>query len=150
MKLFKTKVTKYKLVKEKTDIPSVKISRAENVSEYAQQYLYGEDIEVYESMWLLLLNRANNVVGFVRMSQGSSDGTIMDIKMISTYAVQSLTASMILIHNHPTGNIEPSTNDSRLTKKLKEAMDIFNITVLDHVIVEPDGMYYSFADNGKI
>lgn len=101
----------------------------------------------HEEFWLLLLNRANQVVRKERCSTGGVAGTVTDPKIIFKAALQHLASSIILVHNHPSGNLKPSEADLRLTKKLKEAGALLDIPVLDHLIFA-DGGYYSFADEG--
>ena len=101
----------------------------------------------HEEFWILLLNRANKVIKPTRISQGGVSGTIADTKMIFLSVVESLASSIILCHNHPSGNLKPSNADISLTSKLKEAGKLLEIPVLDHIIFSDNG-YYSFADEG--
>ena len=110
---------------------------------------YGDDIEIFESFFLLLLNRANKTIGYAKISQGGITGTVVDVRIIAKYAIESLSCGVILAHNHPSGNTNPSQQDIDLTKKIRESLIIFDITVLDHLIITSD-KYYSFADEGKI
>ncbi len=103
----------------------------------------------HEEFWVLLLNKSNRVIKKERISIGGVDGTIADIKMIFKSAIDSLASSIILCHNHPSGNLQPSGSDVSLTKKMKQAGEMLNIKVLDHVIVTETG-FYSFADEGVI
>lgn len=101
----------------------------------------------HEEFWLLMLNRANQVIRKERCSTGGVSGTVTDPKIIFKAALQHLASAMILIHNHPSGNLKPSEADLKITKKLKEAGAMLDIPILDHVIFA-DGGYYSFADEG--
>jgi len=103
----------------------------------------------YEEFWVLLLNRSNKIIEKVKFSQGGISGTVVDIRLILKSAVQHLASSIILVHNHPSGNIKPSTQDTQLTQKLKEAANFFDIQILDHLIIS-DHLFYSFADNGSM
>lgn len=100
-----------------------------------------------EEFWIILLNRANYVIKKVRISSGGLTGTVTDPKIIFKNAVDHLACSMILTHNHPSGNLSPSDTDLRLTKKLKECGQILEIPVLDHLIFGNAG-YLSLADEG--
>lgn len=100
-----------------------------------------------EEFWIILLNRANYVIKKVRISSGGLTGTVADPKIIFKNAVDHLACSMILTHNHPSGNLSPSDTDLRLTKKLKECGQILEIPVLDHLIFGNAG-YLSLADEG--
>ena len=93
----------------------------------------------------MLLNRANKVISKEQISIGGVGGTVVDAKMVFKVAIQSLASSIILAHNHPSGNLNPSQADLDLTKKLKEAGKYLDIQVLDHLILT-DGTYTSFAD----
>ncbi|MDA7502114.1 DNA repair protein RadC [Chitinophagales bacterium] len=103
----------------------------------------------HEEFWILLLNRANKVMGRERISVGGVAGTIADIKIILKRAIDCLASSIILLHNHPSGNLRPSMADERLTKKVDQAAKLMDIAVLDHLIISDEG-YYSFADSGKM
>ena len=141
------KTNTYKIVKEKTDIEQMKVQNGADINKYVRKF-YHEDIEIYESMFLVLLNRANITEGFVKISQGGTAGTVVDIKIIAKYAVDSLCSSVILCHNHPSGNIHPSQQDKNLTAKVKAALDFFDIQLLDHVIITGEhDKYYSFVEN---
>ncbi|MGI8891894.1 MAG: RadC family protein [Bacteroidia bacterium] len=102
---------------------------------------------VKEEFWIILLNRANIVIGKKRISEGGVAGTVADSKIIFKEAVDKLASSIILSHNHPSGNVKPSDADLKLTKRLKEAGQIFEIPVLDHIIITQNS-FYSFADEG--
>jgi DNA repair protein RadC len=101
----------------------------------------------YEEFWILMLNQAHHIVKKERISTGGVSGTVVDSKMVFKPAIEALTPSIILIHNHPSGNLKPSQADIDLTRKLREAGKLLDITVLDHVIVAYSG-YYSFKDEG--
>lgn len=103
----------------------------------------------YESFWVLLLNRANRVIRKVNISEGGVSGTVADPKKIYKMALDHNASSIILCHNHPSGNTQPSEADIRLTRKLKDAGLMLDLPVLDHLIVGGDS-YFSFADEGMI
>ncbi len=103
----------------------------------------------HEEFHILLLNRSNVVIRNELISRGGVSGTLVDPKIIFKSAVSHLACSLILCHNHPSGNLKPSHQDIVLTKKLKSGGALLDITVLDHVIVSDTG-YFSFADNGMI
>src|SRR6185312_255115 len=106
-------------------------------------------INMLEQFKVLLLNRANRVVGVYEASSGGITGTIADSRLILATAIKSLAVSIILSHNHPSGNLKPSAADQDITSKIKSACQYHEINVLDHVIVTSEG-YYSFADEGLI
>ncbi len=99
----------------------------------------------HEEFWILLLNRANRVVAREQISLGGVAGTVVDAKVVFRKAIEGIASSIILVHNHPSGNLQPSQQDIDLTKKLKKAGETLDIAVLDHLIIAESG-YYSFAD----
>jgi len=103
----------------------------------------------HEEFWVLLLNKSNRIIDRIKVSQGGVGGTVVDPKLVLKHAVERLASAVIVVHNHPSGNPQPSDKDLALTEKLKNAAQLFDITLLDHVIVT-DGECYSFADNGKM
>jgi DNA repair protein RadC len=142
MKTYKTKIKWLRLVREASPYIKVKVTTVEEVSEYARQF-YGSDITIYESFWVLFLNRSNIIESAVKISQGGVSGTVVDVKLICRYAIEGLTSSVILIHNHPGGDSAPSLVDKNITYKIKKALSIFDIGVLDHIILTEAG-YFSF------
>ncbi len=112
---------------------------------------YNQDtIACQEEFLLLLLKRANMPIGVIPISKGGISGTVVDIKLVMSIALKSLASSIILSHNHPSSNTEPSEDDKRLTRKIKEACEVMDIKLLDHLIVAPDNRYRSFADMGEL
>lgn len=103
----------------------------------------------HEEFWILLLNRSNTITSKHQISSGGVSGTVADPKMIFKIALENLSSSIILIHNHPSGNLKPSEADRRLTKKLSDSGTILDIPVLDHLIIT-DSSFYSFADEGDL
>lgn len=103
----------------------------------------------HEEFWVLLLKRNNTIIDKVKVSSGGISGTVADARLIFKSAIQRLASAIILVHNHPSGNLKPSDSDHSLTKKLKAAGETLDIPVLDHVIVADAG-YYSFADEGQL
>jgi len=103
----------------------------------------------HEEFWILFLNRSNKVINRLRLSQGGISGTVTDVRMIMKKAVEYLSSGIIVCHNHPSGNLNPSESDSKITDKIKNAGTILDIQLLDHLII-CDRDYYSFADNGLV
>jgi len=101
----------------------------------------------YEGFWVLFLNRANRKIAIQGISEGGQAGTVADPKKIFKMALDQNAAYVILCHNHPSGNLKPSEADIKLTKKLKEAGQMLDLPVLDHLIIG-DEKYFSFADEG--
>lgn len=103
----------------------------------------------HEEMWVLLLNRANRIINKIQVSKGGITGTVVDIRLIIKEAVNSLATSIIICHNHPSGNLTPSREDDDITFRIKEATSIMDIKLLDHIILS-DNNYYSYQDEGYL
>lgn len=106
-------------------------------------------IQMLEQFKIILLNRGNKVIGIFQVSSGGIAGTVADPKLIFAVALKACASSIVLSHNHPSGNLKPSPQDIELTKKITTAGSYLDISVLDHVIITNDS-YYSFADEGMI
>ena len=109
--------------------------------------IWSNAIELREEFYMLLLNRANKVLGFYRISEGGTAGTVVDPKLIFSVALKCHASSIILAHNHPSGNTQPSEADLKLTKNLISGGKILEISVLDHLILTSES-FFSFADEG--
>ena len=107
-------------------------------------------IEHIETMKVILLNRSNRVLGIATLSTGGTSGCILDAKTVFQYALKANASSIILSHNHPSGNPRPSQNDLDISKKIKQGGKLLDISLLDHVIITPWDGYYSMADEGNI
>ncbi|MEO6404590.1 MAG: DNA repair protein RadC [Ferruginibacter sp.] len=123
-----------------------KIGSSREISEYLKTNLKDYNHEVFAVMFL---NRANKINHFEIVSQGGITGTVADPRVILKKALENGATSIILSHNHPSGNLKPSRQDEELTYKIKTAAAFFDIKVLDHVIVSEEG-YFSFADEGML
>ena len=106
-------------------------------------------LEFVEQFKVLLLNRANKVLGLYELSSGGVAGTVADPKLIFIAALKACASAIILCHNHPSGSTQPSAADIQLTKKIKEGGALLDIAVLDHLILTSEE-YYSFADEGLL
>ncbi len=106
-------------------------------------------IDFVEQFKVLLLNRANKVLGIYEVSTGGITGTVADPRLIFTAALKANAVSIMLCHNHPSGNLKPSRADEELTKKMKVVGQFLEILVLAHLIINTEG-YYSFADEGVL
>lgn len=107
-------------------------------------------IEHIEEYKLLLMNRANRVLGMVSLSKGTTSGSIVDIKVILQYAIKANATSIIVAHNHPSGNLNPSEADKTIMKKIVAGCEAVEIKLLDHLIIVHEGGYFSFADVAMI
>jgi DNA repair protein RadC len=139
-------VKKYELKKNPTDFNRVKITSSIDASDFIRQF-YSDDIGIFESFFILLLDQSNHTIGYAKISQGGVAGTLVDPIIVAKYAIDSLSRGVILAHNHPSGNLSPSEADINITKKIKEGLALFDISVLDHVILTEDS-YRSLADSG--
>jgi DNA repair protein RadC len=148
MKTYKDNLPEITLKKTKTDFKRVQISCSKDSADYIRQF-YSDDLDIYESFFLLLLNRSNNTIGFVKISQGGISGTVTDVRLIAKYVISSLATACIVCHNHPSGNTKPSDQDKLMTIKIKDALKLFDCNLLDHIILTSDS-YYSFCDEGNL
>ncbi len=105
------------------------------------------EINIREEMKVLFLNRANKVLGIYELSKGGISGTVVDVRLLFAAALKALCCNIILVHNHPSGNLKPSDADVRITNKVREGAKLLDITVHDHLIISDEG-YYSFSDEG--
>jgi DNA repair protein RadC len=111
--------------------------------------VWSDRLEHVEEFVVICLNRANRMLGWAKVSSGGLSGTVADPKVIFQIALKSNASSIILAHNHPSGNVQPSEMDIRLTRKNKEAGLMLDLQVIDHIILTSEG-YYSFADEGTL
>ncbi|MEZ4921884.1 MAG: JAB domain-containing protein [Crocinitomicaceae bacterium] len=123
------------------------IRSSEDVGNVIRSLYDDGEIELRESMFILLLDRANHPIGYYRHSTGGIDGTVIDIRLVLAAALKSLSGALIIAHNHPSGNNQPSQADLQITEQLKQAAKQMNITLLDSLIITKDH-YLSFADEG--
>ncbi|ERM80540.1 hypothetical protein P872_12265 [Rhodonellum psychrophilum GCM71 = DSM 17998] len=115
------------------------------------QTIFDQDlIAAREEFVVLYLNRAGQVIGYHKAFQGGVSSVICDPKIVLGVALKSLSSGLILAHNHPSGNMSPSEADITLTRKIKNACKEMDIELLDHLILSPDGNYFSFADEGRV
>lgn len=113
------------------------------------QYWNVSTIKLKEDFKLLLLNRANRVLGIYALSSGGTTCTVVDPKLVFAVALKAVASSIILCHNHPSGSLQPSERDQAITRRLKEGGKILGIEVIDHLVIN-DEQYYSFLDEGLL
>lgn len=128
----------------------IKITNSQDVFNVLFPLFDRDTIEYQEQFFLLLLNRANKVMGWIKISTGGTTGTVVDPKIVFALALKTNACGIILSHNHPSGNLLPSESDIALTNKLINAGKFLDITLLDHLIISPDEKFYSFADAGNM
>ena len=108
-----------------------------------------ETLQMQEEVKILLLNRNNKVLGIYSLAKGGLTSCVVDVRIILSIALKTLATGIILVHNHPSGNLKPSNEDIKITNRLKEACKLLEIVLLDHLIITKDN-YFSFADEGLI
>lgn len=108
-----------------------------------------DKLQLCEQCYVLLLNRANNVIGMREISSGGFGMTVVDPKMVFSIALKGCASGLVLAHSHPSGNLKPSQADLTITRKLVEAGRLLDLEVLDHLIITSNG-YYSFGDEGLL
>jgi len=115
-----------------------------------KEFFSKDTIALQEQFVCMYLNRQGRALGVYHMSKGGMSGTIVDIKLLLSVALKVAASSVILCHNHPSGNIKPSTEDKEITKKIQSACKFLDIDVHDHIIVSPENNYLSFAREGLL
>jgi DNA repair protein RadC len=126
-----------------------KITSSRDANDLLKENWNHDTLEHSEEFKVLLLNLSNAVLGIIAVSKGGISGTITDVRIILQAALKSNASGIIVCHNHPSGNLNPSESDTKITQKIKEAGNIMDIQLLDHLIIN-DEDYYSFADNGLL
>lgn len=122
--------------KTKWDFPTV--TSSDVVAEVAKS-IWSKDIDIRESFYCLYLNRANQINGYAVIATGGYTAVNVDVRMICKMALDTLSTGVILVHNHPSGNLNPSMSDIEMTKKINKALALFDIHVLDHVVITRSG-----------
>jgi len=150
MKNYKSKLPEITLKLKKSETLKCKIRNSSDCAEVFNSIWDVDSLEIYESMICIFLNRANNTIGWYKVSQGGMSGTVVDMKLILSTALKCLASGIIIAHNHPSGNTQPSDADIQITQKLKQACGIMEISFLDHLIITENNGYYSMADNNII
>jgi DNA repair protein RadC len=131
-----------------------KVKAADRIQIYNAQDAFGvfweawdnEVIEHIEEMKMLLLDRSNRVLGIVSLFKGGTTGTVIDIKLMMQYALKANAHGIILAHNHPSGNLNPSEADSKITERIDKACKTLEIHLLDHLIISPGKEFRSIHD----
>jgi DNA repair protein RadC len=135
----------FELKKIQTEFPSVKLTDAKITSDFIRNF-YSDDIGIFESSFILLLNNSMKTIGYAKISQGGITGTVIDVRIVAKYAIESLATNVIIAHNHPSGKLLPSESDLQITKKLFSALKTLDIVLQDHIILTEES-YYSFMEN---
>jgi DNA repair protein RadC len=122
------------------------IKSSQDVYDQLLPFFPSSTIALQETFVAGYLNRANRLMGVYVLSRGGITGTVADPRLILSVALKAAATAIILAHNHPSENLKPSRADEEITKKIKTAAELMDITLLDHLILSPDGRYFSFAD----
>lgn len=129
-------------------LQSNSITNSNDVAQLLFKNWDSDTIGLNECFKILLLNQSNKVKGIYPLSIGGITGTLVDIRILFAIILKTLSVGIILAHNHPSGQLKASEQDRQLTQKIKQAALLFDVKVLDHIILAPDGSYFSFADHG--
>ncbi|MDO3427174.1 JAB domain-containing protein [Chryseobacterium sp. APV1] len=128
-------------------IQSNKITSSNDAVEKIRKAWDARTIEMQEEVKLILLNQSNTVLGIYNLSKGGINSSLVDVRLILSVALKCLATGLILVHNHPSGNLNPSKSDLDIVKKLNESCKLIDITLLDSIIITKES-YMSFADDG--
>lgn len=127
---------------------SKSLSDSTHVAQLLHETWNKDTLGLQETFKVLLLNHSNKIKGIVQLSTGGITGTFVDLRILFAVVLKTLSTGIILAHNHPSGTLIPSGADKDLTRKIQNAAVLFDIKVLDHLIIVPTGGYFSFAEQG--
>ena len=142
-------VAEIKISYSTTSTSKIKITSVNKAFEVLLNSWDLDTIELQEEFKVLLLNRANEVLGIYPLSKGGISGTVVDSRLIFAVALKCNATAIILSHNHPSGNLKPSNNDITITNSIKKCADFLEITLIDHLIITRNG-FFSFSNEGKL
>lgn len=133
---------------KQTEYKKVKLNSSRDTEKLLRR-LFASDMLVKEVAYMLTVDKGNAVTGFHKLSEGGINSTIMDIRLVAKIALETLSCSVIVSHNHPSGQLIASEADTKMTSWLKAGLATIDIQLLDHIIMTEEG-YYSYADNGRL
>ena len=142
-------VSEIKVAYSTTDTPKVKIKSGDDAYDVLLASWDLDTIELQEEFKILLLNRANEVLGIYPLSKGGITGTLVDSRLIFAVALKCNATGIIICHNHPSGKLLPSEADITLTKSIGKCAELLGVSLLDHLIISKNG-FYSFSNEGKL
>jgi DNA repair protein RadC len=142
----KKKAVEYSITAKKQDFETTKVHSSEDAASFARNF-YHEDMLIYESSFIILMNASGSVIGYAKISQGGVCGTYIDPRIVAKYAIDTLASSVILVHNHPSGSTHPSIEDKSIAEKLRNGLKFLGVKLHDSIILTESG-YYSMADEG--
>ncbi|MFC3160918.1 RadC-like JAB domain-containing protein [Chryseobacterium arachidis] len=130
-------------------VASTKITTSFDAVQIIRKFWNEETIEMQEEVKVILLNNSNSVLGIYNLSKGGITSSLVDVRLVLSVALKCLSPGIILVHNHPSGNLKPSSADLDIVKKLKESCKIMDINLFDSIIITKES-FMSFADNGLL
>lgn len=128
------------LTKRKLKYPKTHITCFDSAVKYIRKF-YSKDIGIYESAFILLLNRQNETIGYAKIAQGGISSAVIDIRILAKYCIETLASGCIFAHNHPSGNLDPSEDDRAVTERIKTTLQMFNCTLQDSIILTEQGAH---------
>ena len=146
---FKVSEVSLKYITKQKASERPKVTQSKTIYNLLLNCYDSDTIELRESFKILLLNRANKVLGVFNVSDGGINNVFVDVRLILQVAILSNASGIVLSHNHPSGHLQPSMDDDMLTNKVRGACKLLDISVLDHIIITNEG-YFSYADEGKM
>jgi DNA repair protein RadC len=147
MKTYKSNLPELSIKYKKSGLKITKIKSSQDCADFFKEAFDADTIDYEESVMCLYLNRANETIGYLKVSSGGLNACLVDVRKVMSVALQSGASSLIISHNHPSGQTHPSEADKSITRKLVEAGKILDINLLDHIIITSENGYFSFADN---
>jgi len=138
MELNETKADYVSLKRTRSELDFETIKSSTQAVDYCRRF-YGDDIDVYESVFAIFMDNSGRVIAWTKISQGGIAASIIDVRIVTKLALDTLATQIIICHNHPSGNLNPSKADIRVTEELKQCLGFFKIRLLDHFIISSDG-----------
>jgi DNA repair protein RadC len=127
-----------------------KLSSPHEVFEFAKYLFHQDRLGLQEQFIVIYLNKSNKVIGSCNLFTGSISACVVDVKLILATGLKLMAHGVIVLHNHPSGNMQPSDPDISLTNKIKYALELLDMTLLDHLIVSPDNRFIAFSQEGYL
>lgn len=149
MKRLKSNLREVSAVYKKNhSVQNIKVASSQDVNAFIRT-IYPVEINIREAMVAVFLNNSNNTLGYSVSSIGGITGTLVDVRLILRDALLTQSTAIILVHNHPSGTLQPSQADISITEKVKNAALLMDIKLIDHLIIT-ENQFFSFADEGKL
>ena len=146
MSVIKKNITQFQITKKTKSVKFLKVASSSEIANFGRG-LMADELEIYESFYAFYLDMGNNIIGYALISKGSISGCLVDMRLVLRVAVECLATAVIFVHNHPSGNLSPSEQDIKLTRRAKEGFSLLDIQLMDHIILTPES-HFSFANDG--